>query len=88
LSFLFGLTVFLGVYWFFRSPLPAALAESMRHSSTAPDPALLQKLGELGDELQGLREDVMELAERMDFTERVLADLRRRPALPDPSARD
>ncbi|HEX5386168.1 MAG TPA: hypothetical protein VFW66_05675 [Gemmatimonadales bacterium] len=50
------------------SPIGRALAERIRGRSLAPveDPALRQ-------ELELLRQDVAELHERMDFTERVLA---------------
>lgn len=37
---------------------------------------------ELMDEIESLRQEVSELAERLDFTERLLADPTRRPAAP------
>ncbi len=52
------------------SPVGKALAERIRHGRTpvgAPDPEVL-------NELDRLRSDVMELQERVDFTERLLAN--------------
>ncbi len=52
------------------SPVGKALAERIRHGRTplsAPDPEVL-------NELDRLRTDVMELQERVDFTERLLAN--------------
>ena len=37
------------------------------------------------DEIESLRQEVSELAERLDFTERLLADPTRNPAPPGPS---
>jgi hypothetical protein len=54
------------------TPIGQALADRIRHGDPgagAPDPALLE-------ELDRLRHDVIELQERMDFTERVLAQKR------------
>ncbi|HEV8598213.1 MAG TPA: TM2 domain-containing protein [Gemmatimonadales bacterium] len=42
---------------------------------------------ELLDEIESLRHEVSELAERVDFTERLLADPARRNAPPPPAAR-
>lgn len=42
---------------------------------------------ELMDEIEGLRQEVGELAERLDFTERLLADPARRPAPPGEAPR-
>ena len=84
----FSLTLFFAVWWFFRSPIPAAMAEGMRRNAVPEaDPALVEALTGLSEEVRELREDVMELNERMDFSERVLADLRQRVALPGPSGR-
>ena len=53
------------------SPVGRALAERIRgrHSTQVPDPAVY-------DELEHLRQDVTELQERVDFTERLLAKSR------------
>ena len=50
------------------SPIGRAFADRIRHGVTgaAPDPAV-------HEELAHLREDVAELQERVDFTERMLA---------------
>lgn len=53
------------------SPIGKAIAERIRNSGPAPavDPELLA-------EVDGLRHDVAELAERLDFAERLLASKR------------
>ena len=69
---------------FFRSPIPAAIADTIRTKhggGVAGDPAAGHQLEALRGELQDVRADVTELAERLDFTERMLADVRRRDAL-------
>jgi len=79
-----GLALVIIAFWFFRSPLATAIAEAIRHVNGAPargagrDEALEQ----VTEELNALREHVTELAERVDFTERALADVRRREQLP------
>ena len=72
---------------FFKSPLAAAAAEAIRHHNGVPirdsktdDEALAQ----VTEELALLRDQFAELAERMDFTERALAEVRRRDALQNP----
>ncbi len=88
MGFFFSLTLFVAVYWFFRSPLPAAIADSMRRDgAVAAETNMSDAIGLLGDEMRGLREEVAELAERIDVSERVLADLRQRIALPGSSVR-
>jgi len=56
-----------------------------RYQRTAPpmDAAVHESLARLQDEVRALREDVMEIAERVDFTERALADVRRASSLPE-----
>jgi len=71
---------------FFRSPLAPAAADAIRHHNGIPirqEPAE-EKLAEILEEVSQLREHVTELAERMDFTERMLADVRRRDVLQNP----
>lgn len=51
------------------SPVGKAIAERIRNKDRGPDPDLLA-------ELDQLRQDVMELQERADFTERLLAQQR------------
>ena len=55
------------------SPIGKAIAERIRNSGPAPAPA---PDPELLAELDGLRHDVAELAERLDFAERLLASKR------------
>ena len=73
-------------FWFFRSPLAGAAADAIRHNSgvRVRDPRLEETLARVSEELTELREQFSELAERVDFTERALADVRRREALPNP----
>jgi hypothetical protein len=52
------------------------------------DPAGDQDLAELRQTVERLGGDVAELQERLDFTERMLAQQRERPALPDGAAAD
>jgi hypothetical protein len=51
------------------SPVGKAVAERIRSKSQAPDPELMA-------ELDQLRQEVLELQERADFTERLLAQQR------------
>lgn len=78
-------------YWFFRSPLCAAFAGQVRRHGSAPgvDPLLeerldeaLERLTELSEEMGALRGDVVELAERVDFSERALISVRQQERLP------
>ena len=78
---------------FFKSPLSGALADAIRHNSGVrlrdprADQAVAHMTGDLKhltEELSQLREQFSELAERVDFTERALAEVRRRDALPNP----
>jgi hypothetical protein len=54
------------------SPLGKALAERLRHGSVAPA-VLPAERAELLTAVDELRREVAELAERVDFTERLLA---------------
>jgi hypothetical protein len=62
------------------SPIGRALADRIRHrgGKAAPDPAVQE-------ELARLREEVAELHERMDFTERMLAQRNEPGRLPSSS---
>ncbi len=65
--FLFGGASLIG---FSFTPLGRALADRIRHGATPhaqPDPVLY-------DELERVRHELGELQERVDFTERLLAD--------------
>jgi hypothetical protein len=62
--------LFVGGFLLLR-PLVAALADRIRHKgSPAVDAG---ERAEILEEVRGLRQDVIELAERMDFAERLLA---------------
>jgi ubiquinone biosynthesis protein UbiJ len=51
-------------------PLVAAIADRIRHSRAELPPA---ESAELADEVRAMRQELAELAERVDFTERLLA---------------
>ena len=68
-------------YWFFRSPLCSACADWVRGQGGS-DPKLRARVEELGESVTELRGDLLEVAERLDFTERVLIKVREREALP------
>ena len=51
-------------------PLAAALADRIRHSHAELPPT---DSAELADEVRAMRQELAELAERVDFTERLLA---------------
>ncbi|MEJ2236915.1 MAG: hypothetical protein P8X82_01325 [Gemmatimonadales bacterium] len=75
--------------WFFRSEMSDAVAQSIRSKHRGEvDPELVERIEELAermDEALGqLRAEVTELGERVDFTERVLLEVRRRDQLPQP----
>ena len=73
--------VFVGVRWVLRSPVGDALAERIRHRSqtrwgvTGEDP---QRVAALEEHVAHLQGQVGELAERLDFAERMLAERRER----------
>lgn len=64
LFFIFG-----GGFWVL-APLAQALAKRIGARAPAPDP---QAMDDLRDELRQVRQELAELAERTDFTERMLA---------------
>jgi hypothetical protein len=76
------IVVLLVGYWFFKSPLCSACADWLRNQGGGRDPRLMAQMEELGETVTELRADVLELSERMDFTERVLIKVREREALP------
>ena len=79
-----GLALVIIAYWFFRSPLAQATAEAIRRANGLPaeNQGMDKALTRVTEELNTLSEHVTELAERVDFTERALADVRRREQLP------
>ncbi len=71
-----------------RSPLGIALAHRIRYGVAAEGgsgPRFEEFAGQVNEELTALRAEVTELAERMDFAERSLLQLRRSDALPQGS---
>jgi hypothetical protein len=73
--------------WFFRSDLSDAVGEALRSKhGGGMDPALVERLEELADrmdvEMGELRNEVMELGERVEFAERLLTNVRQREGLP------
>lgn len=73
--------------WFFHSELSTAVAEALRAKhGGAVDPLLAERLDELAgrieEELGEIRGEVLDLAERVEFTERVLLEVRGRGGLP------
>ena len=77
--------------WFFRSELSDAVAESMRRKHRVEvEPGAVERIEELAErmdeELVHLRGEITELSERLDFTERVLVEVRHRAGLPEPKA--
>jgi hypothetical protein len=72
------LALFLGLRWVFRSPVGEALAERIRarvRGSGGEDP---HRVAALEDQVLRLQAQVSELAERLDFAERMLAERRER----------
>lgn len=73
------------------SPIGRAVAERIRHKGPSPDASALRtELAEhreaLEQELDGVRRELGELAERLDFAERLLAKQREPDRLAPPRA--
>jgi hypothetical protein len=64
------------------SPLGKAFAERMRHGATPRLPQEGAESEELRSTVEELRREVAELAERLDFTERLLAQRQAAEKLP------
>jgi hypothetical protein len=77
------LAVFGGGFLLLR-PLVQAFAERLRHRDA---PAVSGVGEEILEELQAMRQDMAELAERVDFTERLLAKQREAARLVPPEGR-
>ena len=58
-----------------RSPVGQALADRLRHGPT-PRAGTAEDQAELAESVEQLRREVAELAERVDFTERLLGKAR------------
>jgi hypothetical protein len=75
--------VFGGAFWLLR-PLVVALADRARQRGAPAVPGVGE---EVLHELQSMRQDMAELAERLDFAERLLAKQRDGARLGEPGAR-
>jgi len=79
---LFATTI---VWLVVRGPIGHALAEAMRRRSGAGDvDAVRDRLDEVVAQLDGVQRQLGDLAERQDFSERLLAQARER-GLPGPA---
>ena len=68
-----------------RSPLGTALADRIRHGATPADGSdgrLEELTAQVNEDMTALRTELNDLAERMDFAERALLQMRRPDALP------
>ena len=72
------------LYRFLQSDLAAALAERLRRrkKSTQPIAGVEAQVAELEQEVVAMRGQITEMAERLDFAERLLAQQKRERALP------
>ena len=72
-----------------RSGLGRAVADRIRYGTAGPagsDRRLEEYAAQVTEELTALRAELTDLAERMDFAERALLQLKRSDALPQGSA--
>jgi len=68
-----GLGFAAAITFIFRGPIGQAIAARLRgESAEGADGRVLAQLDEMTAELQAMREDVGQLHERLDFTERLL----------------
>jgi hypothetical protein len=68
-----------------RSPLGMALSDRIRHGATGAggsDGRLEELTAQVNEDITALRAELTDLAERMDFAERALLQMRRPDALP------
>ena len=75
-----------GTFWVLR-PVAAAVAKRIagEHRRAEPDH---EETAELREELQHVRQELSDLAERLDFAERLLTRQREAGQLPSPGHRD
>lgn len=73
----------LSLRWVFRTPVGEALAQRIRGGRTSSKQSEVEaeRLRDMDARLAQLQEQVAELAERLDFTERMLASQRERSQL-------
>jgi hypothetical protein len=78
-------SIFFAVVFMLSLPLVKAIARRIESRHLSPDPALLAELEDLRTRLAELEQQqtrVHELEERIDFTERLLAQQREQARLP------
>ncbi|HEU5467216.1 MAG TPA: hypothetical protein VI159_05930 [Gemmatimonadales bacterium] len=85
IKFLFLFLMLGGAVWVLR-PIGKAIARKLEGQAGADARALEQMRDELLGEVDGLRQDVAQLSERLDFTERMLAKQTEQPRV-GPGAR-
>lgn len=85
IKFLFLFLMLGGAVWVLR-PIGKAIARKLEGQAGADARALEQTRDELLGEVDGLRQDVAQLSERLDFTERMLAKQTEQPRV-GPAAR-
>lgn len=71
-KFLFLFMMLAGAVWILR-PVGKALARKIEGAAAPEGRALEQMRDELLTEVDGVRQDLAQLSERLDFTERMLA---------------
>jgi hypothetical protein len=85
IKFLFLFLTLAGAVWILR-PVGRAIARKIEGQTGTDARALDQTRDELLGEMDGLRQDVAQLSERLDFTERMLAKQQEQPRV-GPGAR-
>jgi hypothetical protein len=83
--FVFAITLVFGggaVVLLSFSPIGKVLAERLRSRHAGPSHESLEEIDALKDEVGMLRQQLGELAERQDFSERLLAQAREKGLLP------
>lgn len=85
IKFLFLFMALAGSVWILR-PVGRAIAKKIEGSGSAGPHQVDQMRDELLGEMDGLRQDVAQLSERLDFTERMLAKQQEQPRV-GPGAR-
>jgi hypothetical protein len=74
------------------SPIGRAIAERIKHGSHAVDQQKLERIEDaqlaIVDELDVVRQEMTDVQERLDFTERLLARQRDLGGLPGPGSED
>jgi len=81
-----ALFLFMGGCFWILNPFFRALARKLEGKTTDTH-ALEQMREEMLGEMDGLRQDVAQLSERLDFTERMLAKQQQDPARVGPGAK-